>query len=325
MQNRGEGLTDERNLLSVQTAQVNRNPNYRLFTYDVVADGLILDHLSQNKVGTRAGGTLQAVGGGAMIAGGAAGCTTGVGCVLGAATIVVGADNLKAGATTAMTGNPTQTAGEQVLTSLGMSPQAASITYSVLGLTPTGVEAALTYRSVNAQAAANAWAKGTYTGQSATDFNGRVYRFSDPNYANTTWDIHPGNIAADHRYSEPEVGSIYSGTSVQTAAAEVGSYRNPNLPLSPKVLVAGDVKIGGVLDLTDPAALQALGVTRSEIVNSSHGLQGTYTQTQRIAEWARSQGYNAILAPSAQASTGTNLITFDSTIVTNVRITKPIK
>ena len=93
---------------------------------------------------------------------------------------------------------------------------------------------------------------------------------------------------------------------------------------APRVLVAGDVQIGGVLDLTNPAALKALGVTREQIVRSSHGVDGAYDQTQRIARWARKQGYNAILAPSAQNRSGANLITFDSTKVSNVKVTHPI-
>ena len=62
--------------------------------------------------------------------------------------------------------------------------------------------------------------------------------------------------------------------------------------------------------MTNPAALKALNVTRDEIINSSHGVNGSYSQTQKIAEWAREQGYKAILAASAQNAGGTNLITF---------------
>lgn len=110
---------------------------------------------------------------------------------------------------------------------------------------------------------------------------------------------------------------------MQTSAAEVRSYVKPGEPFQPKTLVAGDVRIDRVLDLTDPAALKALGVTREQITQSSHGVNGAYTQTQRIAEWAREQGYNGILAPSAQTRTGTNLITFDNTQVTNIKVSPP--
>lgn len=83
------------------------------------------------------------------------------------------------------------------------------------------------------------------------------------------------------------------------------------------------MQVAGVLDLTNPAALRALGVTREQITRSSHGVSGSYDLTQRIARWARDQGYNAILAPSAKNRTGVNLITFDSTRVTNVKYTHP--
>jgi filamentous hemagglutinin len=153
----------------------------------------------------------------------------------------------------------------------------------------------------------------------AITHEGRVYRFSDPKYADKTWEIHAKNVEYDMRYSEPGVGSIYSGTSVQTSAAEVRSYAN-EFAFKPKALVAGDVRIDNVLDLTDPAALRALGVTKAQITQSSHGANGSYTHTQRISEWAREQGYNGILAPSAQNKSGTNLITFDNTVVTNVKV-----
>lgn len=107
---------------------------------------------------------------------------------------------------------------------------------------------------------------------------------------------------------------------MQTSAAEVASYREGLNGFTPKALVAGDVRIDNILDLTDAAALRALGVTKAQITQSSHGANGAYTHTQRIAEWAREQGYNGILAPSAQNKSGTNLITFDNTVVINVKV-----
>ena len=86
----------------------------------------------------------------------------------------------------------------------------------------------------------------------------------------------------------------------------------------------GDVVAGLVIRssalVIDPAALRALGVTKAQITQSSHGANGAYSHTQRISEWAREQGYNGILAPSAQNKSGTNLITFDNTVVTNVKV-----
>jgi filamentous hemagglutinin len=203
---------------------------------------------------------------------------------------------------------------------LGLSPEAAGYAEFALGVGAAAKVANTIMAPIKLDVAANAWAKGTYTGQSAITHEGRVYRFSDPEYAGKTWEIYPGNVAQNHRYSEPGIGSIYSGTSVQTSAAEVTSYSQSFSGFKPKALVAGDVRIDNVLDLTDPAALRALGVTKAQITQSSHGVNGAYSHTQRIAEWAREQGYNGILAPSAQNKSGTNLITFDNTVVTNVKV-----
>ncbi|MDR7378434.1 filamentous hemagglutinin [Rhodoferax ferrireducens] len=141
LQDAGANLTAEKSLLSQQQGQQGRIYG-QLFQYTGV-DQYIIDPATQNKLGTRAGGVLQAVGGAALIASGTGECATGVACVLGAASMVVGADNLKAGATTAATGNATITAGEQVLQSLGLSPQAAAVTYALVGLSPAAVEAVL--------------------------------------------------------------------------------------------------------------------------------------------------------------------------------------
>lgn len=97
------------------------------------------------------------------------------------------------------------------------------------------------------------------------------------------------------------------------------------MALTAKVFVVSDVKTSGILNLTDSSVLHDPGVTYEKIICFAHGANGSYIQTQRISEWAREQGYNAILAPSAQNRTGTNLITFESTKVTNVRITSPDK
>ena len=319
LQDSGAGLKTEQALLSQQTGQVGRTLNQQLFQYTPGQD--LQDSLSANKVGTRTLGAAQGVAGVAGVIGSGALCTSGLGCAAGAVTGTVSADYALAGAKQALTGNTQTPYGEQVLQSLGLSPEAAAWTYAALGLAPAGVEAVAASKAVNLNTAANAWARGTYTGQCAITHEGRVYRFSDPKYANTTWEIYPGNVSTDMRYSGPGVGSIYSGTSVQTAAAEVMSYRDLSIGVfKPKSLVAGDVRIDNVLDLTDPAALKALGVTKDQITKSSHGVNGAYTHTQRIAEWAREQGYNGILAPSAQNKSGTNLITFDNTVVTNVRV-----
>ncbi|MBU1426195.1 MAG: DUF637 domain-containing protein [Gammaproteobacteria bacterium] len=145
LQETGSGMQDEMTLLSNQTEWNGQGWN-RLFQYSKV-DQYISDPASQSKLGTRAGGVLQAfagsataIGGGGLFAGGVATCLeTGIGCFAvagGGAMTVYGYDMTIAGTTTAYTGNPTLTYGEQVLQSLGMSPQAAGITYALVGLSP---------------------------------------------------------------------------------------------------------------------------------------------------------------------------------------------
>lgn len=265
---------------------------------------------TSNHVGTRALGALQMVGGGLEAAGGAlttTTCETGFGCFAAMYLMGAGADNYAAGSYMAGNGQSTAPFGQQGLQTLGLSPNAASLIYGATQLVPAGVEAYIANRAVNAEAAANAWARGTYTGESFSTFDGGIYRYTLPEYASGTWDIYPGNIAADHRYSPPGVGAVYAGTSADTAAAEVASYG----ALEGKTLVTKNIVMNNVLDLTDPAAQQALGVTPQQLVDSSHGGQA-YEVTQRISAWARDQGYQGILAPSAQDSGGTNLISFKS-------------
>jgi len=305
LQDAGASLKAEQALLANQKGWDGRVYG-KLFQYTIGMD--FQDYLDQTKQGTRVTGAVQAVGGVVGMAGGAAMCTTGVGCVGGAVLATVSADYGAAGLTQAITGNTQITNGELVLQSLGLSPQVAAITYALVGLSPAAVDALMVNRAVNAQVAANAWVRGTYNGTSTTSFTGNVYRYTLPEYSEGTWSIYPSNIAADHRYSPSGVGAVYAGTSSETANAEVASYS----ALEGKILVINNVKISNVLDLTDPAARQALGITVNDITNTNHG-GDAYTTTQRIGAWARDQGYNAIIAPSAQNPSGApNLISFKS-------------
>ena len=132
MQDAGENLSDEKTLLSKQTAYIARNPNAPLFSYTGV-DEYIIDPFTQSKGGTRLAGATQATVGAVGVGASGTLCTTGLGCVLGAVTGTVSADYMVAGVKQTATGNATLPYGEQVLQSLGLSPQAAAYTYAVLG------------------------------------------------------------------------------------------------------------------------------------------------------------------------------------------------
>ncbi|MFN5350363.1 MAG: hypothetical protein ACK5A0_12635, partial [Polaromonas sp.] len=163
MQDAGANLQDEQKTLLAQQSRPG-DPTRTfgpLFRYTGV-DEYIIDPATQNKLGTRLAGAVQAGAGLAGVAGSGALCTTGVGCVAGAITGTVSADYTQAGAKQAVTGNAAVPYGEQVLQSLGLSPQAAAITYGVLGIAPAAVEGALLNKAVNAEAAANAAARLSY-------------------------------------------------------------------------------------------------------------------------------------------------------------------
>lgn len=141
----------------------------------------------------------------------------------------------------------------------------------------------------------------SFTKPLGKEFKGTLYRFENPARTSTTWDVHKWNIAANHRYSGPGYGATYGSTNAEVALAEVEHYG----VASGRVAVAKDVSMNNVLDLTDDNILNQLGVRKEQITE-----KGDYEITQKIGNWARNEGYDAILAPSAQSNSGSNLIVF---------------
>ena len=131
-------------------------------------------------------------------------------------------------------------------------------------------------------------------------FEGTVHRLEDPARVGTTFDAHPGNVAANHRYSGPGKGAVYGGTSPETALAEINHYN----AAAGRVPVNKDVKLNNVLDLTDPATRRELNIGLDDISGDS------YTTTHAIGDMARANGYDGILAPSARNPGGKNLVIF---------------
>ena len=127
-----------------------------------------------------------------------------------------------------------------------------------------------------------------------------IFRLENPARVNTTFDAHAGNIAANHRYSGSGQGAVYGATSPETALAEMQYYGLS----AGRVSVSRDVQISNVLDLTSQATRRELGMTLRDITGNS------YVNTQRIGDWARTNGYNGILAPSARHRSGANLVVF---------------
>jgi RES domain-containing protein len=131
-------------------------------------------------------------------------------------------------------------------------------------------------------------------------FDATGYRLEAPRYVDTSFDIHPGNIAKNHRYSGEGVGSTYASTTPETALAEMDHYNS----VVGRVPVTKQISLNNVLDLTDPSTRQQLNVTLDQITSDD------YTITQQLGAFARSNGYDGILAPSAREIGGSNIVIF---------------
>lgn len=134
----------------------------------------------------------------------------------------------------------------------------------------------------------------------ATSFEGTITRLENPARVDTTFDVHAGNVAADHRYSGPGNGAIYGATAPETAFAEMDHYGLT----SGRVYASQDVKFSNVLDLTSPTVQKQLNFSLNQITGDS------YLVTHQLGDFARTSGYDALLAPSARNLGGTNLVIF---------------
>ncbi|MCX2843207.1 RHS domain-containing protein [Microbulbifer thermotolerans] len=131
-------------------------------------------------------------------------------------------------------------------------------------------------------------------------FEGTIYRYEQPDRISTTWHAHKWNQAANHRYTEPGISGVYGGTTAKTAEAEIAHYG----ALTGRELVSKEVKMNNILDITDPKVRDQLGVTLEEITGDS------YDTTHAIGKFAKENGFDGILAPSARNPAGANLISF---------------
>lgn len=96
-----------------------------------------------------------------------------------------------------------------------------------------------------------------------------------------------------------EYGCLYTALTRAGARAEYEKYldraRGPERK-KPRDLVSIDVTVTPVLELTNEAIRTRLGVTLSTLTGDE---EADLETCRTIADWARSEGYRAILAPSA--------------------------
>jgi RES domain-containing protein len=104
-----------------------------------------------------------------------------------------------------------------------------------------------------------------------------------------------------------EFGAIYLALEPETAERELrrraSSVGVPVEDLLPRILLAVEVRLSRVLDLTEPDIRKEWGLNEQDLASPA------YEACQEVARVARKSGYEAIRFPSATGS-GTNLAVF---------------
>ncbi len=144
-------------------------------------------------------------------------------------------------------------------------------------------------------------AEGTRNGAT---FEGKLYRSVGEGHDPLL--IHEGNINANHRYTEPGTGGLYFSTGEKIVKAELNTW---NVPSSGRAMHSFDVKIDNLLDVSNPNVRNQLGINLKDITGDS------YEVTHKIGQYAQKNGYSGIVAPSARADGGLNVIIFDGAII----------
>ena len=142
--------------------------------------------------------------------------------------------------------------------------------------------------------------RGKPRGVQGVEFDGTGYRYEMPDRVDTTWEAGPWNADYDHRYSGVGERAVYAGTSPKTAFDEISHYNAE----AGRVLVQSQMKLDNALDLTDSGVRQSLGIGLDDITGNNYDI------TQDIARWARRNGFDGIIAPSARNPGGSNLVVF---------------
>lgn len=125
-------------------------------------------------------------------------------------------------------------------------------------------------------------------------------------------------ISANHRYSSPGRGALYSGTSPETVLGELKHY---NANIDNVVFLERQVSVDNVLDLTSPSVRNQLGVDLNDLTRGSQdsfdlyrtigNTNNDYFITHSLGDLAQPR-YNGILVPSARESETSHLILFES-------------
>lgn len=153
----------------------------------------------------------------------------------------------------------------------------------------------------------------------ARPWDGTVYRIVTYRFA-TRGDLltGAGSKRFGGRWNPPGCfEAVYAGLDIETAIAEVyGRFTRAGLTpvdLTPRVLVAIEVRLAAVLDLTSGGARRRLRVSSRRMTTEPwEELQaiGQEALTQAVGRAAWEVGLEGLLTPSAASPNGANLVVF---------------
>ena len=164
-----------------------------------------------------------------------------------------------------------------------------------------------TQERVNAQRNAGA-GKGNESGNKSgskpigATYEGTIYRSVDSRY--DPLEMSQYTINSNHRYTESGVPGLYFSSGEKIVKAELGNY--DVFDFSNRTMYSYDVRLTNMLDVSNPSVRSQLGISLESIVGEG------YDVTHAIGRYAYSNGYNGIIAPSARADGGINIILFNA-------------
>lgn len=129
-----------------------------------------------------------------------------------------------------------------------------------------------------------------------------IYRSVDSKY--NPLEMSRYTINSKHRYTEAGIPELYFSSGEKIDRAELGNY--DIFDFSNRTMYSYDVKLNNMLDVSNPSVRSQLGISLDSIVGESYDI------TYAIGRYAYNNGYNEIIAPSASADGGVNLILFNT-------------
>lgn len=163
----------------------------------------------------------------------------------------------------------------------------------------------------------------------AIAWSGIGYRSASTKYANSK-DITTGmgSMKSGGRWNPlRSFPTVYLSCELDTAFKESFAHLSyfgfePHMAL-PRTFAAVQLRLHRILDLTDGNVLKSLRVSRRSLLKQDwRRIQdgGREALSQAIGRLAQELGYEGILAPSAAAQRGTNLVYFPGSLLTTSRV-----